>query len=144
MKRTLIGLWLLSVLPGCGSPGNPNAPASVKGNVTYNGERVTGGTLAVHKDGSYPVTIQPDGTFHGVDLPDGEALVTVETESIKPKDNKTYRGKKVVLGPTPAGASTGPPPQYVQIPAKYASAKTTPLKITLKKGPQEHHFELTD
>jgi hypothetical protein len=144
MKQLLVAAPVLVLLViGCGPSVNPNAPATVKGKVTYNNNPVTGGTLIFHKDGGYPVVIDPDGTYRGSSLPIGEATVTVNTESLNVKP-QAYGGKKVESSPVPEGANTGPQGQYVKIPAKYSDPKTSPLKVTIVRGEQEHNIELTD
>jgi len=82
------------LLVGCKAT-NPNAPARVTGRVTYNGSPVTGGTIHFHSaDGAdVPIGIGPDGTYQAFDIPDGDMVVTVETESINPeKKPPEYRG----------------------------------------------------
>ena len=92
-------LFAAMVLTGC-KPSNPNAPAKVTGKVTYNGSAVTGGSVSFHyKDGGkVSAPIGSDGTYSAIDIPTGDAMVTVETESINPENKKTeYRS-----GPAPA------------------------------------------
>jgi hypothetical protein len=152
------------LLVGC-KPTNPNAPARVTGRVTYNGNPVTGGTIHFHSaDGaSIPIGIGPDGTYRAFDIPDGDMVVTVETESINPeKKPQEYRGAnasgpkygpKAVVMPKGKGNSGGPKPEesgasaettYMKIPAKYADKATSGLTVTLKKGDQTHDIKLTD
>lgn len=95
IKRILAGLApaaLLAAICGCGGS---NA-GSVSGTVTYDGKPVTGGTLVFYSDtGSYSAGIRPDGTYSITDMPPGEMTVTVETESVNPKNkqSKTYDGQ---------------------------------------------------
>ncbi len=84
--RLLLTLPLYAALViGC-SKGNPNAPATVTGKVTYNGAPVTGGMVVFHpkEGGMYTAAISPEGTYSVSDLPIGDATVTVDTESINP------------------------------------------------------------
>lgn len=95
IKRILAGLApaaLLAALCGCGGS---NA-GSVHGKVTFDGQPVTGGTLVFYSEtGSYSAGIRPDGTYSITDMPAGEMTVTVETESVNPKNQKTvvYDGR---------------------------------------------------
>jgi len=110
-------LFSLGLIVGCGS--KKTASAEVSGKVTYKGAPVTGGLLAFHGDaGGYSAAITPDGTYHVVDLPPGEVVVTVDTESINPNvKQETYTGQS--SGGAPGGmggmygkkpATSAPPP----------------------------------
>jgi hypothetical protein len=164
MVRFRVGgaLLLLATLTlfGCKSY-NPNAPARVSGRVYYNSNPVTGGMLTFHtKDGSQiPVGIAPDGTYTAYDIPDGDMVVTIDTESLNPnKKQEDYRGNsKSKYGmkggaqhdtaapkePIPEGAA-GHEGKYVKIPDKYRDPAKSDLKCTLKKGEQKQDFSLTD
>jgi hypothetical protein len=150
---------ILALVSGCVK--NPNAPAQVSGTVTYNGQPLKGGMLTLHsKDaGVYSAGIRSDGTYSATDLPAGEMVVTVETESVNPnKKTPQYGGGRGAPPPkgagpqpykppgAPADAGTkGPDPaEYVKIPAKYADPKKSGLTVTLSQGRQTHNFELTD
>ena len=153
---------------GC-KQGNPNAPARVTGQVTYNGSPVTGGNVYFHpkEGGAIPAPIGPDGRYTAFDILDGEMVVTVETESINPdKKQPEYRGYKgggpskmyggkagggavvpkgkgMEMSPAPE-SSPGVNTKYMKIPAKYADPKTSGLTVTLVKGEQTHNIDLTD
>jgi len=153
---------------GCGAK-NPNAPAKVSGTVTYKGNKVTGGSLTFHtKDaGAYTCAIRADGTYSGVDLPAGELVVTVETESINPKTKmpeykggqdpraamyggkaggapKPPAGAKVEASPKPEGSPESEETVYVKIPAKYNDPGKSGLTVTLAAGSNTKDFDLTD
>jgi hypothetical protein len=151
-------------LLGCKSE-NPNSPARVSGRVTYNGNPVTGGTLTFHSadGGKIPAAIGADGTYSAFDIPDGDMVVTVETETINPERKQPeYRGapsgaakmygkKGAGMGVVAKGQQMGPMPEgtapvgtYVKIPAKYNDPAKSDLKCTLKKGDQKQDFNLTD
>jgi hypothetical protein len=107
---SLLFLFLLSLVLGCGS--GKTAPAEVSGKVTYNGGPVTGGTVVFHTDkGVYPANITAEGNYTAVDLPDGEAVVTIDTELLNPNR------KKITYDATTAKASGG------NVAAQYAAAK---------------------
>lgn len=146
---------------------NPNAPARVTGRVLYKGNPVTGGMLAFHPTGGgiISIPIGADGSYSAFDIPDGDMVVTVETESINP-DKKTpdykgasggaaamYGGKAAGGGGMVAkGQQNSPAPEgaivssgtYMKVPAKYADPATSGLTVTLKKGEQKHDVTLTD
>jgi len=147
-RRLLVLLTSFAVVAlGCGDK-NPNAPAVVSGSVKYKGEVLKAGTVTFHSDkGVYPAPINSDGTFINRDVPVGECVITVETESLNPnKKKETYggeRAKGMQEQKPPAGSSTGSE-FYVQIPKKYGDPKESPLKLTVKRGKQEQNFDLTD
>jgi hypothetical protein len=90
--RSVLGSCLLFILLfglvlGCGS--SKAAPAQVSGKVSYNGQPVPGGTVVFYSSaGVYSAAINTDGTYTAADLPEGEMVVTVDTESLNP-DRKT-------------------------------------------------------
>jgi len=144
----ILPLASLFLVLGC-RRGNPNAPVSVTGKVSYKGQPVTAGTLVFHTDSNaaYPGTINSDGTYAAHQIPSGPMVVTIETESANPgRKMATYGGGKGkgMLGPMPEGRTASSGGAYVKIPSKYADKKTSPLKVTLTDGKQTHDFELTD
>jgi hypothetical protein len=145
-RLALASPLLVLLALGCGGK-NPNAPASVSGKVTYKGQPVPAGSITFISGGAGGRTCQldADGSYTGIDLPVGEMTVTVETESAKamatPQDPKAKRSGSA---PPPPGGKTSKPIEYVKIPEKYADAKTTPLKKTLKSGSNSYDVELTD
>jgi|SRR5262245_30085030 len=170
--RLLLALPLvcgLLLLAGC-KRGNPHAPARVTGKVTYKSAPVPGGTITFHApDGTqYPTNIGPDGSY-GVELPAGDLLVSVETESLNPDrkiptyDEKTSgsagpmakmygkksggggSGKNKAMGsPAPEGASMSSSDRYVKIPPRYSDKQKSGLNVLLSKGDQKKDFDLTD
>jgi len=158
---------LLVLAAGCTR--NPSAPASISGKITYNGQLVTGGSIAFLTETQTPYTgsIKADGTYTIVDLPEGPMTVTIETISAnRTPSSQGYGGaqgkamekamEKGAAGeggrmPGPGGRSPGPPGAepdaggaYVKIPAKYADATMSDLKVTVTKGKNQHDFTLTD
>jgi hypothetical protein len=155
----------LAVVSGCNQSGTP---ANVSGKITYKGEVVSSGSIAFHPVapksteqgglGSFPYPLV-NGTYSGSDLPTGEYVVTVETESANPDQKRPkkaepgagnkgdpaadYAKKMQEMGkaPTDGAANVGP---YVKIPTKYAQKNTSPLKVTLTKGKNSNDFDLTD
>jgi hypothetical protein len=122
----LIGAALTALLaPGGSLPAaeKPGKTGAVQGKVTYKGLPVTGGTVAFHPAKGKPVVakIQADGGYSAKDVPVGEVVVAVETESVK----KAGGGAK-----------------YVKIPAKYAGPKTSGITVTIKEGKQTYDIDL--
>ncbi len=157
-----LGLALL-LAAGCSS-GNALAPAKVSGRISYAGKPLKAGSLRFFTAAGTPYDgqISPDGTYSAVDLPVGEAIIVVETESINPKRDPMAGARKTAdserrmksmamnqqrapggdAGAAPATSTAAE--NYVKIPEKYNNPKTSPLTITLEKGRQVHNIELTD
>lgn len=143
-------LVALALSIGCGSSGNPNAPAKLSGKVAYKSAPVTAGTVTIHPtDGSaYPVPISPDGTYSGFDLPAGDVVITIETETAN-KKKVTYGAgqggdKGKTFSPVPEGANAVAAGAYVKIPAKYADKASSGLTLKLERGQNKKDFDLTD
>jgi len=144
----------LALAVGCSSS---ETPGIISGRVTYRGEPVPGGMIFFISEGKAPRSgaLGPDGSYRVEDLPEGEMVVTVETESLNPK-NKTRayggaKGEKVHAKRREMEAKMkeskgdqGPPPEYRKIPRVYADPKTSPLRVTIVAGRQEENFDLTD
>jgi len=147
----------LVVVFGC-EKGNPNAPATVSGKVTYKGNPVTAGVVTFNPKKEGPVSSAPlkeDGTYNMTEAPAGEFTVTVETESANP-DRKTeaYGAPPGAGAGAGAGGGSSPPPpgvntatapgKYVKIPKKYSDPESSPLKATLGAGKQVKDFPLVE
>jgi hypothetical protein len=144
----ILPIWLL----GCSK--NSQAPARLSGSVTYKGQPLKAGTMQLHApDGvAYNAQIGEDGTYIATDIPEGELVITVETESFNPT-KKAAGGKdaekrlKAQQPPPPGRGSGGGTPadlseHYVKIPEKYSNPKTSPLTVTVKSGRQVHNVAL--
>lgn len=110
--RTALFAALLLAIIGCGN--NPT-PAKVKGTVTYKGQPLPGGTMTFAFDtgGGYSTAIQSDGAYSAVDLPLGNVVVSIETESFNPdKSNTPSYGdpKSKNSGGKKVGSGTKVPP----------------------------------
>jgi hypothetical protein len=155
--RCVLSLPLfVALVSGCST--SPT-PAKVSGRVTYKGEMVPAGSVTFHipEGGIYTYSLR-DGTFSGTDLPAGEMVVTVETESANPEgrpkeeykggkdkasgDPSDYMKKMQEMGRMPTGPTNDGP--YVKIPPKYADKDTSPLKVNLTVGKNEFTFDLQD
>ncbi len=166
LASVILGIVLTTLGFGCGGA-NPNAPASVSGSIKYKGKPVTGGTVQyVTKEGTaYSAPIDGDGTYSISDIPVGELVVTVETESVNPdkklaggsgKDAAKYKNMAAGqesqkppsdrgggnAGPAVEGTASGDKTKYVKIPESYSKAKTSPLTKTVKQGRQVIDVEL--
>lgn len=151
-RRLSLALLLIGAgVLGC-SKSNPHAPARVSGSLTYKGTKITAGSMAfVTPDGvSYAAQIAPDGTYSATDVPTGELIVVVETESVR--TSLQHKGKDAerrmnAQQPPPAGKGSGGAElkgEYVKIPAKYNNPKTSPLTVTLTSGRQVKNLDLED
>ena len=133
---------------GCGK-GNSTMPSEVTGKVTFKDKVVGAGTVTFFTQaGVYgPTPIGVDGTYTLKAIPDGEAEVTVETESGNKNANKPTYGPKDGKGgmsPPPAGVVPPASGEYVKIPGKYAAKATSGLKVTLVSGKQTYDIPLKD
>ena len=143
-------LILTAALIGCSS--SKLAPARVSGSISYNGQPIKAGRMQFHSpDGvGYDAQISPDGTYSATDIPEGELVVTVETEYLKDSGN-AGKGKEAdmrakMVQPPPPGVASAPAPsaQYIKIPAKYAKPNTSPLTIKVSGGRNVQNIELAD
>jgi hypothetical protein len=160
--RVLFGTFVLATvglvagigLVGCAK--NPHAPASISGKISINGQPIRAGTMRFHtKAGNaygaaYDASINNDGTYSATDIPEGELVITVETESISPQKKApkggeaTKRAKAGIVQPPPPGMAAPPDLStlYVKVPDTYANPNTSPLTVTVKSGRQVHNVEL--
>jgi hypothetical protein len=144
----------LAVVVGCSSSANPG---SVTGKVTYNGQLVPAGSVTFHiPTGGLISDALRDGKYSVHDLPTGEMVVTIETESANPDgklqanyggnkkggDPNDYMQKMKERGMIPQGSGNAGP--YVKIPEKYSKKETSPLKAKVTRGSNEFNFDLTD
>jgi hypothetical protein len=165
LSRLLLLALFAILLPiaGCSS-GNPMAPAKVSGRISYGGKPLKAGNLRFHTPSGVPYDgqISPDGTYTAIDLPIGEAIITIETESINPSRNPMAGARQTADSDrrmksmstnqqrAPGGDTNAPPAasdataNYMKIPDKYNNPRTSPLTITLDKGRQVYNIELTD
>jgi hypothetical protein len=147
--RLLLVLPLLFAIVaiGCGGKGRSNT-AIIEGTITYKGTKLGGGNITynpVSGAGAYQVAIGNDGTYMVTEVPPGDAVVTVETESVKRAAEKPAYGGKGDMKMSPAPKGYEPKVgTYVEIPAKYADKEKSGLKYTVQSGKQTKNWELTD
>jgi hypothetical protein len=132
---------------GCGK--TSTLPVKVSGQITYNKKPVKGGSINFYlvgagSAGAYGISINSDATYSITDMPAGEMVVTVETDSALPlKAQAQMQGHKMTLSPGNPNYKSDAA-EYVKIPDKYKSKSTTPLKVTLNPGQNKQDFDLTD
>lgn len=137
--------WLLSfssfALPlivmmtaGCG--GADRGPqAQLTGKVTFVGQPVPEGTVQLAKVGGgagAAANINSDGSYRVVavdPLPPGEYQIVIVPPMIEDASN-------------PNSSPVQKPKEMEQIPTRYRTAKTSPLKATLKEGANTADFDL--
>lgn len=125
------------LLAGCGKPSGSKG-ATVEGKVTINGVSATTGQVSFTV-GSSSVSgqIQPDGTYRALDVPVGDAKVTVSAPTGPKMDSKMAAKMKEDTAMPGAGASAVP------IPAKYGKAETSGLTFSVKAGDNKYDIELS-
>jgi len=143
-------LILAIVLLGCSK--NPQAPAKISGSLAYKGQPIKAGTMQFHtpQGVAYSAQISTDGTYSATDLPEGELIITVETEHLNPakkppvatSKDAEKRKKMMQSREQPQGSAVVPEEPYIKIPEKYSNPKTSPLTVTLKSGRQVHNVDL--
>jgi hypothetical protein len=128
-----VALALAAALPDRASA------ADVEGKITYKGKPLTGGKIGFHPARGKPVfaTIQADSSYSAKKVPVGEVRVTIDTKPAKAKPAKDKPEP-------PPRKKVKEAPKFIPIPAKYASPKTTPLRVDIKEGRQVFDIELTD
>ena len=144
---------------GCGG-GNPNAPAKISGSVSLNGKPLPGGTIMFYAQTGgtpYSAAISPDGTYAISDVPLGELIVCVDTESLNPEKNSANsadaKRRQQMMGDRqpPAGrggggnsdgTGGGEAGKYVKIDKKYSKPETSPLTFTATNGRNIYNAEL--
>jgi hypothetical protein len=116
-----------ATLIGCQGQQQPPNRAIVKGTVKFKGTLLKGGSVHIELAGDSvrqtDCIINEDGTFVADNVPVGDVLIAVETESLK-------------FG--------GPPDSYVAIPRRYANVKTSDIKRTIQLGDNQIDIDLAD
>jgi hypothetical protein len=129
-------LVLLAAL-GCGS-----GSATVSGKVTYKGEPLPAGSVAIYgangKVQSGP--IGADGTYTISKAPVGDVKMAVVTPNASPVTRK-IKGEVKHPGATDGASSS--PIKVVPIPDRYKDPDKSGLNFTLKSGEQTINLDLT-
>lgn len=145
LHRLWAGLLLLSgalMVAGCGG----SSVGTISGKVSYKGQALKGGTVSVIPK-SGPVqssTIAEDGGYRLAKVPVGPAQIAVETESLRPKEQKSLPGPyaKAPKDALPPGLVMGDAKHYVKIPEQYADAEKSGLSLDVKSGKNDHNIDL--
>src|SRR5262245_8432753 len=131
MSRSLSGLILLFVVAALGCKSEARVPVfPVSGKVSFQGQAPAGAQVILvpaagsklPKDLAASATVNDDGSFQidtyakGDGAPAGEYVATVQWFKMVTTDGGTGRGPNV-------------------IPEKYAKAETSPIKVSVNKGP---------
>jgi hypothetical protein len=158
----------VAVLSGCTRP-----TGTITGKIAYKGNPIKGGTVSFQStesaDVKYGGYINEDGTYTVPLITAGSYKIIVETNTMKPKGQKTgYGGKstaakapdntpvnkelpteikeKVHEGYHPSNPAEARANQnaarYVEIPATYSNADTTKLTYTATGGSQTYDINL--
>lgn len=134
----IIAAFVSAAAAGCGRP-----TAEIEGTVTYRGQPIPRGIVAVFVGEGRVVTGGvAEGRFavHGVPL--GEGVVTVECDTPADPAIKPPPGEKIFPFDNPAlPKATGP---AVTIPSRYQSPATSPLRVAPVAGPQKFDIVLVD
>src|SRR5438105_13679210 len=125
LKLYLLATALLSIC-FVSSCKKSNAPANISGTVTYNNAPLTAGSISFHtKAGVFNRPLSANGSYEATDMPEGEAAVTIETESASPnKKSQAYGGKGQAVSPTPEGVNKASR-TYIRIPERYSHPDTS-------------------
>jgi hypothetical protein len=132
------------MLAGCGR----SSQATVTGKVTYKGQPVKGGDIALIPDtgGIVRSTIEPDGSYTITKAPLGSAKVTVDTKALRPVSPKAMKGPyanaKAPQEVLPKSAKGGDASHYVAIPPRYADPEKSGLSVEVKNGKNEQNIDL--
>lgn len=152
--RSLAVLATLAALVGCSGKSSVS-PCMVEGTITYKGKPIPAGNLNFFTtDGTaYPALLSSDGTYTATNLPEGEYVITMETDSLKPEQaaptgKDAARYMKQGYGGRQAPGEMGPTVKksevYVPIPAKYGKKASSPLTAKIHSGRNVVPVELTD
>jgi hypothetical protein len=104
----------------------PETGATLEGTVKYGDENVEFAMIQVlAANGSATGRVGPDGRYKVENAPVGEVKVGVNTMAAR----GDFQSKVMA-----AGASKGPAPKFVEVPAKYADPEASGLATTVKSG----------
>ena len=128
--RLAIFCVVLGMCLGCN--GGRAALAPVTGTVEYNGKPLEQGTIVFYPDEGRSAT--------GI-IEDGEIT---EVTTYDPGDGAPLGHVKVVVTSVDRPDADMYTPKKSLIPDKYTQVQSTPLEATIKRGPNEVEFKLTD
>ncbi len=139
---SLVLVALVAVGCGGGASDKPKV-AAVSGTVTYKGQPVEGADVSFWKEGA------PRAATGKTDAKGNFQLTTFDPNDGAIIGNHTVTVVKVAAAATMnaadmASGTTKAPEVKDPLPAKYADAKTSPLKSEVKAGPNSPKLELVD
>ncbi len=130
----MLFLLALPVLSGCSAKS-----AKVRGKVFFDKKLVKGGDVTFNSTEGKPsntTRINADGTYE-LEAPTGSVIVTVDTSALNPAlaKGRSYQPPPGQVSPYGKGKGSAASPElFTRIPDRYAEAKTSPLKFTIKGG----------
>jgi hypothetical protein len=138
MGRPASALLVLLAALGCGS-----GSATVSGKVTYKGEPLPAGSVAIYGANGkvQSVTIGTDGTYTISKAPVGDVKMTVVTPNPSPGAQQSKGATRKHPGAEDTASS--PPLKVVPIPERYTDPDKSGLNFTLKPGEQTINLDLT-
>ena len=139
-KARRFELCLVAVLLclGCGQR-NPLGTVPVIGKATYNGQPVEGATVSfIPDDDGRPATAitLSDGTYNLTTLNWPGAVPGKYTVVVRKTDIALASTQPVTMEEALKLNNRPPPPPKELLPAKYADAARSPLKVEVKQGPK--------
>jgi hypothetical protein len=121
---------------GCGS-----SHGKVTGTVMYRNNPVAAGTVMFFVEGSSPVFAEiTDGRYEALDVPVGEAMITVTAVNSDPDAAKAKKPKSGQKAPSPSSKTATPG----GLPTKYGDPATSNLRLTVAKGDNTFDIPLSD
>jgi hypothetical protein len=121
---------------GCGE--GPPPTGSVNGTVTYKGQPVTSGAAMLENAEQGTIAageLDASGKFRVEGLRLGEYVVTIVPPPVEmPNENSSFDGTKALVAPKVVAPK--------DIPAKFASSQTSPLRHTIVEGESEFSIDL--
>lgn len=134
----LVAIMLVGLAGGCGK-----VTTAIEGTVTYRGQPLPNGTVAVFSAaGGVATGVIRAGVFAISGLPSGEAVVTVECDRPADPALRPPPGEKIISMENPALPQPSAP--SVAIPTHYRDRSTSPFRVNLGGGLQQLELVLTD
>ena len=130
-----LALLALGAFSGCGGKGPPTG--TVQGTVTYQGKAVGEGFVVFEnqaKGWTRAAKLNPDGSYEHREVPVAEYVVhVVPPQPELPNETTGFRG----------GGAAAPVPDPENIPKKFRTSQSTPLRANVAEGHNRYDFELS-
>lgn len=131
----VVALVALGGLSGCGEKGP--LTGTVQGTVTYRGKAVGEGFVIFEnqaKGWTRAAKLKPDGSYEHREVPVAEYVVRIEPPQPElPNETTGFRG----------GGAAPPVPDPKNIPKKFRTSQSTPLRASVAEGDNRYDFELS-